>query len=322
VRRRNHGATVTTIAAPLTGQRRVVSLGTCAIAAATAVVLAEAIDALLVHRSLGPALRMGWEQLVAPAFLALVFLAAVCERVWPAERRPFLARGHLQDAAYFLLYVLAVAPFMTLLSVGSAVILGSRAPWLEASWTAQWPRWVVVVVALAAMDFCNWLAHMADHRFAVLWRVHALHHSQEELTVLTSFRAHPLMHTTGFLLATVPVLLLTGAQPLAPILITVYVCLGTFPHMNVSWSYGPLGHVLVSPAYHRLHHRTERQDANLGVVLTVWDRCTGRAQFPERATAPCATGLIDRPVPVEQAEPGGRPGRLMLRQLVEPFSGR
>jgi len=163
---------------------------------------------------------------------------------------------------------------------------------------------------------------VADHRFAPLWRVHALHHSQEELSVLTSFRAHPLMHTTGFLLATVPVLFLTGAQPLAPILITVYVCLGTFPHMNVKWSYGPLGQVLVSPAYHRLHHRTERQDANLGVVLTVWDRCTGRAYFPDRTTSPCATGLIDGSVPVEQAEPGGRPRRIMLRQLVEPFSAR
>ncbi len=41
------------------------------------------------------------------------------------------------------------------------------------------------------------------------------------------------MHTTGFVLATVPVLLLAGAHPLAPVLITVYVCLGTLPHTNV-----------------------------------------------------------------------------------------
>ena len=51
------------------------------------------------------------------------------------------------------------------------------------------------------MDGANWLAHYADHRLDPLWRFHALHHSQEELSVITSFRAHPLMHTTGFLLA-------------------------------------------------------------------------------------------------------------------------
>ena len=39
------------------------------------------------------------------------------------------------------------------------------------------------------MDGANWLAHYADHRVDALWRFHALHHSQEELSVLTSFRA-------------------------------------------------------------------------------------------------------------------------------------
>jgi len=55
-----------------------------------------------------------------------------------------------------------------------------------------------VPVTIVAMDAANWLAHYADHRFNALWRFHALHHSQEELSVLTSFRAHPLIHTTGF----------------------------------------------------------------------------------------------------------------------------
>ena len=159
------------------------------------------------------------------------------------------------------------------------------------------------------MDLCNWLAHWGDHRIGALWRIHALHHSQEELSVLTSFRAHPLMHTNGFLLATVPVLLLTGAHPLAPVLITVYVCLGTLPHTNVRWSYGPLGRVLVSPAYHRLHHAVDgRQEANLGVVLTVWDVWPVWRAFPAR-------GLT--PVPDRAGRPAraGGAGRLKARRL-------
>jgi sterol desaturase/sphingolipid hydroxylase (fatty acid hydroxylase superfamily) len=304
------------------GRRRsaMLALGPVGIALATGLVLVEAVDALVAHQGLASTLRSGWSQLVAPAFVALVFAALICERFWPAERRPVLARGHVQDAVYFLVYILAIAPFMTLLSVGSAVVLGSHARWLEAPWTANWPRLAVVVVTLLAMDLCNWLAHVIDHRVGAFWRVHALHHSQEELSVLTSFRAHPLMHTSGFLLATVPVLVLTGADPLAPVLITVYVCLGTLPHTNVKWSYGPLGWVLVSPAYHRLHHSAERQDVNLGVVLTVWDHLAGMAQRPVRGDRPCATGLAGRPFPVEQAAmPPGAAG-LMARQLLEPFS--
>jgi sterol desaturase/sphingolipid hydroxylase (fatty acid hydroxylase superfamily) len=325
---------VTTISAELaptaapaaTRSRRaaLASPGTLGIAAATGLVLFEAVDALLGSHGLRTTLAAGWAQLVAPAFVVLVAAAVACERLWPAERRPFLARGHVQDASYFLLYILAIAPFMTLLSVGSAVVLRSHASWLQATWTGSWPRWAVVVATLLAMDLCNWLAHWGDHRVGALWRIHALHHSQEELSVLTSFRAHPLMHTNGFLLATVPVLLITGAHPLAPVLITIYVCLGTLPHTNVRWSYGPLGHVLVSPAYHRLHHAVEgRQGANLGVVLTLWDVVAGMARFPAKGATPCRTGLAERPVLVEQAEGDGRrpaPARLMARQLAQPFT--
>ena len=98
--------------------------------------------------------------------------------------------------------------------------------------------------------------------------------------MLTSFRAHPLMHTTGFLLASIPVVVLMPARPIDPILITAYVCVGTLQHANLRWTFGPLGRVLVSPAYHRLHHATDIQDANLGVVLTIWDVLAGRARFP------------------------------------------
>ena len=291
-------------------------------ALATGLVLFEAVETLVGSQGLAPALAAGWAQLVAPGFVALVLAAVVCERLWPAERRPLMARGHVQDACYLLLYALAVAPFMTLLSVGSAVILRGHAAWLQAPWTAHWPRWTVVGVTLMAMDLCNWLAHWGDHRFGVLWRIHALHHSQEELSVLTSFRAHPLMHTSGFALATVPVLALTGAHPLAPILITAYVCLGTLPHTNVRWSYGPLGRIVVSPAYHRLHHAREgRQGMNLGIVLTFWDVLAGRARFPRRGVDPCATGLSGRPVPVEQEMGAPRPVRVLAHQLAQPFSG-
>jgi hypothetical protein len=96
------------------------------------------------------------------------------------------------------------------------------------------------------------------------------------------------MHTTGFLLASIPVVV-------------------------------PLGRVIVSPAYHRLHHAADIQDMNLGVVLTIWDVLAGRARFPPRAHLASRTGLDGRPVPVEQDGPTATPLRLMAGQLIEPF---
>src|SRR5215475_13273443 len=163
------------------------------------------------------------------------------------------------------------------------------------------------------------MAHYADYRFHPLCRFLALHHSQEELSVLTSFRAHPLMHTTGFLLATVPVVALMPSRPIDPVLITAYVCVGTLQHANLRWTFGPLGRVLVSPAYHRLHHATDVQGLNLGVVLTVWDVLAGRARFPPRASGVARTGVDGRPVPVAQDDAPAALLRLMAGQLIEPF---
>jgi sterol desaturase/sphingolipid hydroxylase (fatty acid hydroxylase superfamily) len=291
------------------------------LAAITGLILWVAVTALLRQGRLETVLSAGWGELAAPLLVALVVATGICERIWPAEPRPLLARGHVQDALYLALHAIVVIPLMTLLSVGAATLVGGHAHWIELP-TQDWPGWLLVPLTIVAMDGANWLAHCADHRLDALWRFHALHHSQEELSVLTSFRAHPLMHTTGFLLATIPVVALMPARPIAPVLITVYVCIGTLQHANLRWTFGPLGRVLVSPAYPRFHHPCDDQAVNLGVVLTIWDILTGYARFPARGDGLTRTGLDGRPVPVEQDDPARRAPVLVARQLIEPFQAQ
>ena len=300
--------------------RRRLYLPSVAMAVATSGCIWVGVATLVGADRLGVTLTGGWVELAGPLFITVVVAAVICERVWPAQPRPLLARGHIQDACFFLVYASCVVPIMTLLGVAFASLLGSHAVWIKAPWTASWPLWLVVPLTLVAMDGANWLAHWADHRITPLWRFHAVHHSQEELNVLTSFRAHPLVHTTGFFLATVPVLLLMGDRPVAPALITLYVCLGTLPHANVRWSLGPVGRVLVSPAYHRVHHAIGGPEgANLGIVLTIWDVMAGRAVFPGAEYAAAETGLSGRPLVVEQSDERSRL-RLLAGQLIEPFA--
>jgi len=293
-----------------------------ALAGITAVIVWVAVAALLRQGRLGAVLSAGRAELAAPLLVALVVATGICERIWPAERRTVLARGHVQDACYLALHAIAVIPLMTLLSVGAATLIGDHARWIELRSTEHWPGWLLVPLTVVAMDAANWLAHYADHRLGALWRFHALHHSQEELSVLTSFRAHPLMHTTGFLLATVPVVALMPTRPIAPVLITAYVCVGTLQHANLRWTFGPAGRVIVSPAYHRQHHAPDTQHVNLGVVLTIWDVLAGRARFPARSDAAGRTGLDGRPVPVEQDAATGSPLLLLAEQLLEPFQAQ
>jgi sterol desaturase/sphingolipid hydroxylase (fatty acid hydroxylase superfamily) len=303
-------------------RRRRLRLSSLILAGITALILWVAVASLLRQGSLETVLSAGWAQLAAPLLVALVVTVGICERIWPAERRPVLARGHVQDACFLALHAIVVIPLMTLLSVGAATLIAGQASWIELRSTQDWPGWLLIPLTIVAMDAANWLAHYADHRLGALWRFHALHHSQEELSVLTSFRAHPLMHTTGFLLATVPVVVLMPTRPIAPVLITVYVCIGTLQHANLRWTFGPVGRVIVSPAYHRLHHAADTQHVNLGVVLTIWDVLAGRAMFPARGAAAGRTGLDGRPVPVEQDGSAGPVLRLLAEQLIEPFQAR
>jgi sterol desaturase/sphingolipid hydroxylase (fatty acid hydroxylase superfamily) len=298
------------------------SLPSLGVAGLTGLIGWVAVSKLLGQGQLETVLSAGRGELAAPLLVGLVVATGICERFWPAERRPVLARGHVQDACFLAMHAIVVIPLMTLLSVGAATLIGDHAGWIELRSTQSWPAWLLVPLTIVAMDGANWLAHYADHKLEPLWRFHALHHSQEELSVLTSFRAHPLMHTTGFILATIPVVVLMPTRAIAPVLITIYVCIGTLQHANLRWTFGPLGRVIVSPAYHRLHHATDNQAVNLGVVLTIWDVLIGRARFPSRRAAAGRTGLDGRPVPVEQADAARPVLLLMAEQLIEPFQAQ
>jgi sterol desaturase/sphingolipid hydroxylase (fatty acid hydroxylase superfamily) len=173
-------------------------------------------------------------------------------------------------------------------------------------------------LAVLGIDAVDWLAHLGNHRLAALWRLHAVHHSQEELSILTTYRAHPLVHVS-FLLSAIPVLAVADNTATPAVVLTAYACLGALPHANVRWTYGRLGRIFISPAYHRIHHSaTGRLDINLGTVFAIWDVLSRRAVFPAPGKV-METGLSGRPIPVEQDGPRSRLGRTMLIQLAEPF---
>ena len=150
----------------------------------------------------------------------------------------------------------------------------------------------------------------------MLWRFHELHHSQEDMSVLTVFRTHPLIHVS-YLIALIPgiVLLANGALPTT--LLVIYGGVVAFAHSNTNLGFGPLGRIFVSPNYHRIHHQLDGpQDVNLGFALTIWDQLFHRAVFPTPETIRTDTGLPGRPLVVEQAAERPRHLSVFAAQLV------
>ena len=192
-------------------------------------------------------------------------------------------------------------------------------PWIVLPKIGPLPRFAAIVVIVIAMDGCNWFVHFANHRVRVLWRFHELHHSQEDMNVLTVFRTHPLIHVS-YLLALVPGVVLLANGALSISVLVVYGGIVAFAHSNTRLSFGPLGRVFVSPNFHRIHHQLDGpQDVNLGFALSIWDQIFHRAVFPDKDSVGIDTGLPGRPLTVEQAGTRPRHFAVLAAQLMAPF---
>jgi len=172
---------------------------------------------------------------------------------------------------------------------------------------------------VVVFDACNWFVHLGVHRILPLWRFHELHHSQEDLSVLTVFRTHPLLHVP-YLVTVIPGVVLMANGTLSVSFLVAYGAFVAFAHSNTRLGFGPLERVFVSPNFHRIHHLLDGpQDVNLGFVLTVWDQLFGRAVFPTAATVRADTGLPGRPLVVEHEGTRARHLSVLAAQLAGPF---
>lgn len=257
--------------------------------------------------------------IVGPATVAILGVFLVTERVWPAQPRPLFARGYRHDLLLTGFNALLVAPLVTALTLSFVHVVRMGLPWIVLPKIGTVPRWGAIAVIMVAMDFCNWFAHLANHRVRMLWRFHELHHSQEDMNVLTVFRTHPLIHVS-YLIALIPGVVLIANGALSITVLVIYGGIVAFAHSNTRLGFGPLRRIFVSPNYHRIHHDLNGpQDVNLGFALTIWDQLFHRAVFPTEETVRIDTGLPGRPLRVEQASPRARHFSVLAAQLVGPF---
>ncbi len=162
-------------------------------------------------------------------------------------------------------------------------------------WSAM-PIWLVVFVSIVVGDFTGYWRHRLQHCPA-LWPGHAIHHSDTEMTWTTITRFHPFDRVSTYFVDNM-VLLLLGVPVIGIIansLVRHYY--GAFIHANLSWSYGRIGRIFVSPNMHRWHHAktSEAHNANYATVFAIWDQLFGTYYAPGPCHLPL--GVEDRIAP-------------------------
>jgi sterol desaturase/sphingolipid hydroxylase (fatty acid hydroxylase superfamily) len=233
--------------------------------------------------------------LAGTALLAGLFY--LLERLFPERpTQPAFRKGTKVDFIYWFFDFFVsrrIAAATSIVVVIAAVAL--RMPRLSLV-SHQWLG-VQALEALLVIEFFSYWSHRMLHEIPLLWRLHKVHHSSEQLDWLAAARAHPLEAVWNRIIVLLPLFVLGFSPTITAFYGPLIALYPIFLHSNVRWSYGWFGHVIASPAFHRWHHSSDPEalNTNYSGLLPVFDSMFGTAHFPHYK--PHAFGLAGEPTP-------------------------
>lgn len=197
-------------------------------------------------------------------------------------------------------------------AVGTAVFAA------EAGWglfnAMAVPGWFAFVASVLILDLVVYGQHFAFHHVPVLWRLHRMHHADQDIDVTTGARFHPVEIAISMILKMIVVALI-GAPAAAVVLFEILLnATSMFNHGNVAMPAAldrALRLFVVTPDMHRVHHsivRTET-DSNFGFNVPWWDRLFGTyREAPAAGHLGMTVGITLFRAPEEQ-----RLGKMLLQ---------
>jgi len=133
------------------------------------------------------------------------------------------------------------------------------------------------LIAVLILDFFIYWQHVIFHKIPVLWRLHQVHHSDDNYDFTTALRFHPVEIILSFLIK--GAIIIAFGLPKEGVLVFEIILnsLAMFNHGNF---YIPkrldkvIRSLFVTPDMHRIHHSVipSELNTNFGFNLSCWDR--------------------------------------------------
>jgi len=225
------------------------------------------------------------------AFFALVVIFGICEYLWPARQIDYWRDFRLDLLSFaFALAVNRICTHLIRLWVGN--ISGSYLTSIIDR-VQGLPSVFKIVMGVFIVDFVIYWIHRAQHHFDLLWRTHAWHHSIEQMYWFAGFRTS-FMHSFIYNIpqVVIPVTLLRLSPAEAGIGYSLALFIQFWEHTNLNVNVGPLSWLIITPAYHRIHHSaTTQRGKNLGTTFSIWDRMFGTYVDPRMIADSFPLGL-------------------------------
>lgn len=252
------------------------------------------------------------------AFTGALCLMALWEIASPRRRReiPRLLRWSSNFGIVFIDTILVRVAFPTA-AVGLALLAEDQGWGLFNQMPV--PDWTVFLLSLLTLDLVIYFQHRLFHTVPWFWRLHRMHHADQEFDFTTAVRFHPLEILLSMAIK-IGVVALLGPPAAAVLVFEILLnAISIFNHANIRLPLGLdriLRWMIVTPDMHRVHHsiRKKETNSNFGFNLPIWDRLFGtyRAQ-PE--------GGHDRMV-IGLPEFRTRLDLRLDRMLIQPFRGK
>jgi sterol desaturase/sphingolipid hydroxylase (fatty acid hydroxylase superfamily) len=218
------------------------------------------------------------------AFAAVLAAVALWELVAPC-RKPRHARGARWPHNIGLLLI--DVGVVRLLAPGAVIGLALAAE--SHGWgllnAISLPWWAALPIGVVLLDLVLYFQHVMFHAVPTLWRIHRVHHADQDFDVTTGVRFHPIEILLSTVIKCAGVAAI-GAPAVAVLVFEVLLnATSMFNHANASlprrvqrW----VRWVVVTPDMHRVHHSVlyDESSSNFGFNVPWWDHVFGtyRAQ--------------------------------------------
>jgi sterol desaturase/sphingolipid hydroxylase (fatty acid hydroxylase superfamily) len=219
--------------------------------------------------------------------IASLLLIALWEVYRPRRRREFpAARRRLGNLGFWIINLFIGAVFAapdTTLRETLASVTGLGIP----SWPVSDPG-LSLLAGFLLLDLLQYLVHRLEHSVPLLWRLHALHHSDPDVDVTTAVRHHPLEILFTSVTYWLAVLALGIPVMIVGIHAVAVFSTAAVQHGNLrlpEWLERVLQPAIVTVDMHRIHHSVvfKQANSNYGAVLSVWDWLFGTYTSISRA---------------------------------------
>jgi len=218
--------------------------------------------------------------------LLLAVVLGALERRWPAE--PLIDRRAVRtDGLYTLLHRLGAVPLLAFALFTPLIdaietqlrLVGLSRPNLDQLLPGVTDvGWVSFLIYLVLLDLLDYGMHRGQHAWRWWWALHAVHHSQRQMTFWSDNRNHLLDDLLRDAVLAGAALAIGVAPAQFVALVVASRALQSVQHANLRWRWGGLAErLLVSPSFHRRHHAIgfghegPAHGCNFAVLFPVWD---------------------------------------------------